>query len=156
MSAILFTSFALFALYIILIVEKNRGVPQSISDSFYLKGVGYTFTIWCFAIGFSVAMVMFDASAGRWFQFLGLFAGGGLCFVGTAPYFKSHERTVHFTSAATCAVAAAAWMCAAGYAPALIPVLIVALAVRQNRMFWSEITIFLMTYTSLYLHLNQV
>jgi hypothetical protein len=156
---VLFISFALFAAYIAAVLVVNRGVPASVSDSFYIlnakaTGLGYIFTLWCYAIGISVAAMVFDASAGMWYQLLGLFAGGGLCFVGTAPLFKGHERIIHFTSAAVCAITAISWMVFAGYyAVPLICTLTIAPAVWKygNPMFWAEMALFAATYISLYL-----
>jgi len=115
MITVLFISLVTFTAYIVCIIAKF-GVPASISDSFYLlKRQGWIFTIWCYAVAFPVAAMMFIQSAGCWYQFLGLFAGGGLAFVGTAPLFKEHERTTHYVSAGTCAVAAMGWMVSVEY-----------------------------------------
>jgi hypothetical protein len=160
MSIVLYISFAVFVAYIAAIMAVNRSVtgeliPASVSDSFYLlnskrKGAGYLFTIWCYIIGISVMAMMLDASDGRWFQFLSLFAGGGLCFVGTAPLFKSHERVIHFVSAATCAVASLAWIALMGYwfVPFGWALLIFTFA-RNKYMFWGEIALFNSMYTTL-------
>jgi hypothetical protein len=119
-------SFALFAVYVAAIVWQF-GVPDSISESFYrLEGrkrnLGCLFTLWCWAVAFTVAAMMFPLSEGQWWQFLGLFAGGGLGFTGTAPLFKSHEKAIHYVSAGVCAVSALAWMILAGYA--FVPVIV--------------------------------
>jgi hypothetical protein len=160
MMNVVFISFTLFAAYIAAVIVVNKGVPASVSDSFYIlnakaTGLGYIFTLWCYAIGISVAAMMFDASAGMWYQFLGLFAGGGLCFVGTAPLFKGHERIIHFTSAAVCAVAAILWMglSAHGAIP-LIWALIAVLVMEKygNPMFWAEIALFASMYITLFLN----
>jgi hypothetical protein len=57
-----------------------------------------------------VMILMLQASEGQWWQFLSLFAGGGLSFVGAAPLFKGQEKTIHYVSAGVCAVSAWAWM----------------------------------------------
>lgn len=155
MTTLLHLTFTLFAMYIAFVIQVNRGVPASISDSFYIlnrrkKGAGYVFTGWCYAIGISTMVMMFELSADAWYQFLGLFAGGGLCFVGTAPLFKSCERLIHYASAATCALAAALWMVFAGYWWVLIPFPFAFLA-RRNRMFWVEVVLFLAMYATLFM-----
>jgi hypothetical protein len=112
-------SLALFVAYLTVIICLF-GVPASISESFYLlesrrKGLGYLFTGWCWALAILVMSMMVTLSESRWWQFLSLFAGGGLGFVGTAPLFKSHEKTVHYVSTGVCALSALAWMTLAGY-----------------------------------------
>jgi hypothetical protein len=147
-----FISLTVFAVYIIYIMAKF-GIPASISDSFYLlKGKGWMFTIWCYAVAFTVAAMMFTQSKDCWYQFLGLFAGGGLAFVGTAPLFKGHERTVHYVSAGMCAVAALGWMVAAGYRYIPMSFLLAsgAATLRFGRpVFWVEIACFASMYVVL-------
>jgi hypothetical protein len=100
---------------------------------------------------------MFELSGGAWFQFTALFAGTGLCFAGTAPLFKSHEKVIHYTSAAVCAVGAAIWT---GFIGCywLLPLIIPAPFVnRKTRMFWTEMALFVITYVSLFIiHLKQI
>ena len=119
MSELLIFSFVVFAAYIAAAVLLF-GVPASISDSFYLleirhRGLGYVFTLWCLVVALTVSAAMLEVSAGEWWQFLVLLAGGGLAFGGAAPLFKSHERVIHYVSAGVCAVAAVAWMAVCGY-----------------------------------------
>jgi hypothetical protein len=164
MTAILIASFILFAAYIATIIAANHGIPASVSDSFYIldgqrKDLGYVFTPWCWAIGGSVMLVMFEISEGEWYQALGLFAGGGLCFAGTAPLFKGHERLIHYTSAAVCALSATLWIIFTGYWTIPLAFALIATPVIQkygNPVFWAETALFLATYLSLYIHLNQI
>jgi hypothetical protein len=133
-------------------------IPDSISDSFYLfniekRGLGYLFTAWCYIIGISVMALMIDASDGQWFQFLSLFAGGGLCFVGTAPLFKGRERTVHFTGAAVCAASSLVWIVLMGYwfIPVAFSLLLLFAIIRDGKYtFWAEAALFLSMYTTLF------
>lgn len=65
---------SLFLAYIAIITCEFGWLP-SISDSFYklqerMKGAGYWFTGWCFAVGMLSAALMLDVSAGEWYQFL--------------------------------------------------------------------------------------
>jgi hypothetical protein len=169
MSIVLYISFAVYLSYIGAVMAVNKSVageliPASVSDSFYLlnskkKGAGYLFTIWCYIIGISVMAVMFDASDGRWFQFLSLFAGGGLCFVGTAPLFKAHERTIHFASAGTCAIASLLWIVLMGYwfVPAGFLLSSLFTVKSGEYMFWAESALFDSMYVTLFLiHSNIV
>jgi hypothetical protein len=119
MGILLFILFSLFIAYIATVI-RLFGVPDSISESFYLleskrRGLGYIFTGWCFVTGIGVAALMFEIAAGQWWQFLGLFAGGGLCFAGAAPLFRSSERVIHICGAGVCALASIIWMCLAGF-----------------------------------------
>lgn len=158
MITLLIVSFAIFALYIAAILYIF-GVPYSISDSHYLlnrlrKNLGILFTIWCFIIAFTVIPIMFEMTDGKWFQFLGLFTGGGLGFVGAAPLFKSHEKTIHYTSAAVCAASALSWMILYGYwyLPAIAIVALIYPAYRDKKWtFWGELVLFASMYTTLLL-----
>jgi hypothetical protein len=163
MSILLSVSFAIFAVFIAVIVGLFE-IPYSISDSFYLlderkRGLGYVFTGWCWAQAVAVMPLMLESSDGQWWQFFGLFAAGGLGFVGTAPLFKGHERTIHYVSAGTCAAAAMAWMCLAGYA--LVPVVTIAacamIAARAgNTVFWFETGMFASVYAVLWSVVSEV
>jgi hypothetical protein len=152
---LLFLSLAIWVGYIALTIIYF-GVPTSISESYYKLEkrwkCGYAFTIWCMLIAFSVAAMMFECSEGKWFQFLGLFAGGGLGFVGAAPLFKSHERTIHYVSAGTCAAASVAWMALMGYWYVPISYLSLGYGVslmNGNRVFWMETALFASMYLTL-------
>jgi hypothetical protein len=157
MITLLTISFAIFALYIISISLVERGVPHSISDSFYIlnekkRGLGYLFTIWCFVIAMSVMAVMFHLTDGERFQFIGLFTGGGLGFVGAAPLFKSHERTIHYTGATVCAVTGFAWMVLSGfwYVPVIALTAVIYPAHRDGKWtFWIELALFTGMYITL-------
>jgi hypothetical protein len=146
---VVYLSSFLFAAYITLVISLF-GVPASISDSYYLlsgrwKNAGILFTVWCFILGVLVASRVFDLSEGLDYQFLGLFTGGGLGFVGAAPLFKTYEKRVHFVSAAVCALSALTWMCLAGwwFVPVSLLVVCGVIAARDNKWtFWMEIGLF--------------
>jgi hypothetical protein len=137
------------------------GIPYSLSESFYLleskrKGLGYVFTGWCWVQAIGVMAMMLHVSQGQWWQFMGLFAGGGLGFVGAAPLFKGHERVIHYASAGVCAVFALAWMAAEGYV--VVPVtgllgLLGLLGLRHTGkwLFWTEMTLFISMYVVLWM-----
>ncbi|KAA6347958.1 hypothetical protein EZS27_004587 [termite gut metagenome] len=157
MKTILFISLAFFVGYIASVVAAFK-IPPSISESFYLldkqkKNLGYLFTIWCYFIGISVMGMMFELSTDKWYQFLGLFAGGGLGFVGTAPLFKSHEKTVHYVSATVCTFSSLIWMFLSGFWMIPLGLLTLALCVSfkysHTRVFWLEIAVFVSMYTAL-------
>ena len=159
MENLLIVSVVVFVAYIVAILFLNKGIPPSISESFYIldnkkKNLGYLFTLWCFGIGVSVMAVIFEVTEGEWFQFLGLFCGGGLGFVGAAPLFKAHEKTIHFVGATVCAVSAFLIMVLLGYW--LIPVMamVTAFAIyarNGNLTFWGEIALFVGMFVTLFL-----
>jgi hypothetical protein len=156
MTNLLILSFLLFACYTASVVAANRGIPASLSDGFYILNrlrpdLGYVFTLVCYAVGGAVMAALFEFSEGTRFQFLALFAGGGLCFTGAAPLFKSREKLVHCISAAVCAVSSALWLSFAGYWMLLIPLPLIALLARRNRVFWLELAIFITVYVSLFI-----
>jgi hypothetical protein len=149
-------SFIVFALYITGILAAF-GIPHSISDSFYLmnekrNNLGYVFTLWCFVVAFSLIPVIFHLAEGEWFQFLGLFACGGLGFVGAAPLFRSHEKTIHYTGAIVCAVTGFSWMALSGYwySPVIALIAVLYPAYRDKKWtFWVELALFVSMYTTL-------
>ena len=128
-------------------IEKE---PHSISDSFYVlnkkkPGLGYIFTVWTFAMAILLMIQIFDRTDGMWFQFLGLFAGGGLAFVGAAPAFREHERTIHKVSAIACAVGGLGWMILSGwwYVPLLVAFISTGFVkVRRNWLYLGEMVLF--------------
>lgn len=161
MTTILIISFVVFALYIIGLMIVEKTVPCSFSDGFYIlnekkQGLGYLFTLWCFFIALSVMPVMFHLTDGEWFQFLGLFTGGGLGFVGAAPLFKSHEKTIHYVSASVCAITGFVWMSLSGYwyIPVLVFAAVLYPACKDKKwIFWGELALFISMYTVLLLML---
>jgi hypothetical protein len=115
MTTLLILTILLFVAYTALTCCLAGGLPYSYSDSFYAyeargAGLGYSFTVWCFVTGIAMMAMMLQLSEGQWWQFLGFLAGGGLCFVGAAPLFKSREKVIHSVSAGVCAFAASLWM----------------------------------------------
>jgi hypothetical protein len=153
MSTLYFILLILFAAYITAIMIMFR-VPNSISDSFYHPKIGYAFTLWCDLIGLGVCGLIVELSAGQWYQFLCLFAGGGLLLVGAAPRFKTHERTIHYAGAGTCALAALGWICLTGYGYIPIPLVLLAGGLawcfgRKKIVFWTELALFASMFTTL-------
>jgi hypothetical protein len=112
------------------------------------------FTVWCYLIGLGVCGLMAELSAGMWYQCLSLFAAAGLLFVGAAPRFRTHERSIHYYAAGTCAAAALTWMCAAGYWYIPIPLVTLSgglawLFCRAKVVFWIECALFAGMFTVL-------
>ena len=95
--------------YLAFVVAKF-GIPQSISESYYLLGkMGWVFQITLFVTAFLVIPSLIDASTENT-QFLAFLACAGLLFVGAAPLFKQEfDNKVHFTSAALCCGSLVLW-----------------------------------------------
>jgi hypothetical protein len=155
MISVLIPSIAVFVLYMAYVI-LFFGVLPSISESYYRlekRGkCGYVFTLWCASIALSVVAMMFQLSDGKWFQFLGVFAGGGLAFVGAAPLFKTHERMIHYAAAGICAVASVAWMALMGvwYCPVIILSAQGLVSLKSgNPVFWIESGLFVSVYLAL-------
>jgi hypothetical protein len=162
MTAILIISLAVYITYKISVI-RLFGVPASVSETFYLfndkkNNLGYLFTLWCYLIGISVMIVMTDCSEGTWYQFLSFLSGGALCFVGTAPLFKGHEKVIHYVSASVCAVSALAWMFLDGcwiipFGMILIYLLFSEASGKGRLIFYLESGVFEATYTVLLMKL---
>jgi hypothetical protein len=162
METLLFISLFIYIACKIAVI-KLFGTPGSFSETFYLlnerkKDLGYLFTLWCYAVGISVMIVMMNYSEGKWYQFLPFFAGGALCFTGTAPLFKGREKTIHFVSASVCAAIALLWMYLEGYW--LIPfealaiyLLLMEISGKRCLTFYLESVVFESCYTVLMLKL---
>lgn len=152
------TTTILFFAYMawIVMIEKE---PHSISDSFYVlnkkkKGLGYVFTLWTFVMAIMIMSQIFERTDGMWYQFLGLFAGGGLAFVGAAPAFRGHEKAVHTVSAVVCAVAGLGWMILSGYwyIPLIMGAISAIYAVRvRNWLYSGEMALFVSAIVVLYI-----
>jgi hypothetical protein len=155
---VFFVSVAGFSAYLISIIAMF-GLPASVSDSFYLlnakkRNLGCMFTLWCYLTGITAIALMLSQSDGRWFQMFGFFAGGALCFVGTAPLFRDRERRIHSVSAFTCAIAALLWIALSGYwwipAALFLPSVFALFKWEKQRVFWAEIWVFVSTYLTLF------
>ena len=147
-------SFAIFCLYIAFVVYRY-GVPDSISDTYYLleatkKGFGWVFTVWCWAVIFTMLPAWLDMSTENT-QFLAFLACAGLGFVGTAPQFKEGmSRKVHYTGAGISAVAAILLTALAGgwywQILLLIPCAYFTYKMPRTWLFWAEMCAFVSTF----------
>jgi hypothetical protein len=145
------------------------GIPKSISDSFYLleKGykdikwnMSYAFTIFCYVICFSIMPVWLEHTP-KILQFIPFIAASALAFVGTAPYFKTINKKIHFISAIICMIFAILWIYLVAikywYVPLNIALmfLILYLLNRKSWMFYLEMWAFMSLFTSLILYIND-
>jgi hypothetical protein len=108
----------------------QKGIPQSISNSFYVlngikKDLGYIFTLWCWTVAITVAILAFELSAGIWYINLSSFvAVGGLLLVGAQPLFKKDEdaRRVHAAGAILAGIFSILWALLSGFWPVVLAV----------------------------------
>lgn len=155
MEVTLLTSFVIFLVYISYIV-RQFGVPDSLSESFYLleekykdKPTKWLFTIFCFITMFTVLIPWLDISKES-LQPLCFLSASGLGFVGAAPLFKSYQRKVHEIGAIACGLASQIWLFSNcyGWITALCGLLMAIPYLKQKRnfIFYAEMTAFLSTY----------
>lgn len=145
------------------------GIPESISDSFYLleKGykdikwnMSYAFTVFCYVICFSIMPVWLEHTP-KILQFIPFIAASALAFVGTSPYFKTINKKIHFVSAIICMIFAILWIYLVAikywYVPLNIALmfLILYLLNRKSWMFYLEMWAFMSLFTSLILDIND-
>ena len=138
--------------YLAFVVAKF-GIPQSISDTYYLLGKqGWLFQLALAATAFCVVSSLIDASSENT-KFLAFLACAGLAFVAAAPLFKMElEGKVHFTSAYICCGSLVLWQ--VFNTSWLIPLVCFALVVipmlkDRKYMWWMEIATIASTYISL-------
>lgn len=102
-------AFVIVATYIGFLCHLIKGVPSSISETYYRGGQGW-FTAVMVAAGFLVAIGEVHITPEPW-QFLGFLQGAGLIFVGVAAQFKSPSvRPVHVAAALIFGIASQAWV----------------------------------------------
>lgn len=138
--------------YLAFVVAKF-GIPQSISDTYYLLGKqGWLFQLALAATAFCVVPSLIDASSENT-KFLAFLACAGLAFVSAAPLFKMElEGKVHFTSAYICCGSLVLWQIfntswiipLACFALVAIPML-----KDKKYMWWMEIATIVSAYVSL-------
>ena len=138
--------------YLCYVVAKF-GIPQSISDTYYLLDKqGWLFQLALAATAFCVVPSLIDASSENT-QFLAFLACAGLAFVSTAPLFKMElEGKVHFTSAYICCGCLVLWQVFnTSWLIPLVCFALVAIPLLKDRkyMWWIEIATILSAYVSL-------
>ena len=138
--------------YLCYVVAKF-GIPQSISDTFYLlEKKGWLFQLTLAVTAFCMMPSLIDASSENT-QFLAFLACAGLAFVAFAPLFKMDlEGKVHFVSAYICCGSLVLWQVfnASWIIPAicLAPVAYPMLKDKKY-MWWLEIATIVSAYVSM-------
>jgi len=149
MSTLLYISISVFVLYLAGIIVY-KGIPNSISESYYIIGEdkleSSLFTWFCWIVAITLLPFWLENGGG----ILAFLACGGLSFVGAAPLFKSHEKTIHFASAVICFVAAYIWLMINSTTLFFISMAVLVLAsFSSKRTFWWEVIAFVTIYISL-------
>lgn len=103
-------SLAIILTYVGVMIFKTKGIPYSISDTYY----SLEHKVW---FGFSMittALLLMPAILNRTpesYQFLAFLMCAALCFVGVAPNFKAGmDRPVHIVSTVISAVCSQLWL----------------------------------------------
>lgn len=146
-------SLALLSAYVVYAVSVIKGVPWSVSDTYYQLAKRNR-PKWLFQLAMIVpAMLLLPTwleHSPEEYQFLAFLSCAGLMFVGAAPCFKLElEGKVHYVATAVCGTSAVTWVCLMGmwYVPAVLFAVAVCLMAKYRRwMFWLEIAAFVSTY----------
>ena len=151
MTCLLFATIVIVA-YLVFVVCKF-GIPQSISDTFYLLGKkGWLFQLTLAVTAFCMMPSLIDASSENT-QFLAFLACAGLAFVAFAPLFKMDlEGKVHFVSAYICCGSLVLWQVfnASWLIPAVCFALVFYPMMKDKKyMWWLEIATIVSAYISL-------
>lgn len=154
MSTLLVASILVLMIYLSYVVERF-GIPNSISDTYYLLGgkvKGLVFQGVLTLTAFLMIPVLLSRSSEST-EFLAFFACAGLLFVAAAPCFKdSSERIIHFVSAFVCCGSLLLWQIFnASWITSLVCVGLSAYpAIKDKKyLWWFEIATVMSTYVSL-------
>lgn len=146
-------SLVLLGAYVAYAVSVIKGVPWSVSDTYYqLAKRGRA--KWLFQLAMIVpAMLLLPAWLERspeHLQFLAFLSCAGLIFVGAAPCFKLElEGRIHYAATAICGISSVIWVCLMGmwYVPAALFAAAICWMIKYQRwMFWIEVAAFVSTY----------
>lgn len=151
-------SLLLLAAYIAYAVGVVRGIPSSVSDTYYrLEKRGKRKGLFQLAM-IVPAMLLLPAwleCSGENIRFLAFLSCGGLIFVGAAPLFKLElEGRVHYSAAAVCGISAILWVCLSGMwiIPLAVLPVVAGMGIRYRKwVFWIECAAFAVTYLAVLL-----
>lgn len=155
MSILAIISAILFAIYLFC-MAKLYGVQPSISDNYYVSKHPWTFTLAMWTVAFMMLSPMLSATT-ETFQFTAFLSCAGIAFVGAAAaYRQSLSNTVHTTGAVIAALFAIIWaytICPPLPTIAILTAAYILIAVRRHKVYWAEITAFVMTYLTYFVSL---
>ena len=160
-------SMLVIAIYTVAVCIKQRGIPYSISATFYKLNHPYWFkvTMW-FTAGLLLPAVLGTSKTGtEWMAFL---ACAGMFFIGATPNFKDEfEGKVHDVGAVLCVADSQLWVAFNNHWYLLIWVIwlvytvvymsrhvsdsIISDFLRTRPMFWVEVVALITTYLVIFL-----
>lgn len=145
----------LFAIYLY-VMAKLHGIQPSISDNYYVSRHPWTFTLIMWLVAFTMLPSMLDATSETW-QFTAFLACAGIAFVGAAAAYKqSLTNTVHIAGAATAGLFSIVWaytICPPLPTIAIITATYLLLSKPRHKVYWIELTAFVMTYLTYFVSL---
>ena len=162
MISLVFISLLTFAAYTTAVCVKCKGVPYSISDTFYTLDHKLWFGATMFlTAGFLMPAILEVTPAS--YQFTAFLACAGMILVGAAPNFRGGiERPIHIAGATLCLVFSQVWVAlTCPWALLVWPVYLIYTVVMMTRhiserilddflqtkpMFWVEVVAFLDLY----------
>lgn len=143
-----------FALYL-MVMAKLHGIQPSISDNYYVSRHPWTFTLVMWLVAFTMMPAMIEATSETW-QFTAFLACAGIAFVGAAAAYRQQlTNTVHIAGAATAGLMAIVWaytICPPLPSVAIIAAVYILLSRQRHMVYWIELTAFVMTYLTLFVH----
>lgn len=169
MMGLVFISMLVIATYTVAVCMKQKGIPYSISATFYkLNHPGWFMaSMWLTAGWLMPAVLEVSKTGTEWMAFL---ACSGMLFVGAAPNFKDHfEGKVHTAGAVFCVAGSQLWVTfncpwallvwvvwlvyTVVYMSRHISSSLISDFIRTRPMFWVEIAALMSTYLSVLLKL---
>lgn len=132
---------------------KLKGIPESLSATYYLLGEKGWLTQLVFILTGIGLLPSWMNESSESLQFLAFLSCGGLMFVGSAPMFRLPlQGAVHYISAIVCCVSAVLWVILMGYYPIIVCGAFLGLMgyIRfRQPMWWLEIAVIGMVFASL-------
>lgn len=128
----------------------NRGLPCSISDTYYQTERKWLFPV-CTATSGVLALVPLLNITPERYRFVAFIIVASILFVAAAPAFKEElTHSVHYGSATILGLSATAWLILTTGVPYIaIAALITAIIDRRHFLFWVEVGLLYNLYASL-------
>ena len=154
MATLAIISAIVFVLYLIA-MAKLHGIQPSISDNYYVSRHPWTFTLVMWLVAFSMMPAMIEATSETW-QFTAFLACAGIAFVGAAAAYRQQlTNTVHIAGAATAGLFSIVWaytICPPLPTLAIITAIYLLVSKPRHKIYWIELTAFIMTYITCFIH----
>lgn len=102
-------SFILIAGYVSAMIKKGKGIPYSISDTYYALTHKFWFALCMIGSGVLLLPAALESSTEN-SQFLVFLSVVGMVVLGVSPNFKGSEKTAHYIGAAMSLVFSQIWV----------------------------------------------